>query len=237
MLALIIAVVLVAFAKATAALLIVGVLTVTIPVVLVFRRNNAAAALIFALLLGVSAVGSVAIADQDAVLSILGKDPTLTGRTVLWDQVISHIEDRPLLGHGYGAFWEPTAAASERIRAAIGWDTPHSHNGLLDEWLDLGLVGVLCLLGAYLLSLRRAWSGLRETVAVDGLWAMGFLVMLFLGNTTESSISSSLLLWTIFVAVASMRWPERTRRADARATSRGRPRTTARAIVRGSTGQ
>jgi O-antigen ligase len=166
------------------------------------------------------------------VLSVLGKDATLTGRTVLWAQVVSHIEDRPLLGHGYGAFWAPTAAAPERIRTAIGWDTPHSHNGLLDEWLDLGFVGVLCLLGAYFLSLRRAWSGLRETVAIDGLWAMGFLVMLFLGNTTESSISSSLLLWAIFVAVASMRWPSRRKHVDAKSHSRGRPRATARAIAR-----
>ena len=56
-LALIIAVVLIAFAKATAALLIVGVLGITIPVVLTFRRNNAAAALIFCTLLGVGAGG------------------------------------------------------------------------------------------------------------------------------------------------------------------------------------
>jgi exopolysaccharide production protein ExoQ len=231
-LALIIAVILIAFAKATAALLIVGVLVVTLPVVLTFRRNNAAAALIFCTLLGVGAAGSVAIAEGDAVLSVLGKDPTLTGRTVLWAQVISHIEDRPLLGHGFGAFWEPTAAASERIRTAIGWDAPHSHNGWLDEWLDLGLVGVLCLLGAYVLSLRRAWSGLRATVAVDGLWAMGFLVMLFLGNITESSISSSLLLWAIFVAVASMRWAPTGDVADANSRSRSRPRARARASVR-----
>jgi O-antigen ligase len=232
-LALIIAVVLIFFAKATAALLLVGVLALTIPVVLTFRRNNAAAALIFTVLLGVSAVASVTIAEQDAVLSVLGKDPTLTGRTVLWDQVISYIQDRPLLGHGYGAFWEPTAAASERIRTAIGWDTPHSHNGLLDEWLDLGLLGVFCLLGAYLLSLQRAWTGLRTNVALEGLWAMTFLVMLFLGNTTESSISSSLLIWTIFVAVASMSWPERKKRVDARSAPRRPPRATVRTIARG----
>lgn len=232
-LALVLAVILIAFAKATAALLIVGVLGITIPVVLTFRRNNAAAALIFCVLLGVGAAGSVAIAEQEVVLSVLGKDPTLTGRTVLWEQVISHIEDRPLLGHGYGAFWESTSTASERIRVAIGWDAPHSHNGWLDEWLDLGLAGVLCLLGAYVLSLRRAWSGLRATVAVDGLWATSFLVMLFLGNVTESSISSSVLLWAIFVAVGSMRWAPISKGADAGSRSRSRSRAPARAGVRG----
>ena len=201
---LIIAISLIALAKATAALLIVPVLAVSIPVVLTFRRNNAAAALVLCLLLGVSAAGSVLITEKDTVLSVLGKDATLTGRTVLWSKVVDHIEDRPVLGHGYGAFWEPSARASEQVRAAIGWDTPHSHNALLDEWLDLGVVGVLLLLGAYFLSIGRAWAALRAAPDVDGLWAMAFLTMVFLGNTTESSLIQSILIWSLFVAVSSM---------------------------------
>ena len=149
--------------------------------------------------------GSVLITQKDTVLSVLGKDATLTGRTVLWSKVVNHIQDRPVLGHGYGAFWEPSARASEQVRAAIGWDTPHSHNALLDEWLDLGLVGVLLLIGAYLLAIGRAWAALRASPDVDGLWAMAFLTMVFLGNTTESSLLQSILIpRTLFVAVSSM---------------------------------
>jgi exopolysaccharide production protein ExoQ len=224
-------VVLIFFAKATAALLIVPVLGVTIPIVLAFRRNNAIAALVLCILLGVSAAASVTIAEQDTVLRVLGKDATLTGRTVLWAEVVKHIEERPVLGYGYGAFWEPSARASERVRAAVGWDAPHSHNGLLDIWLDLGLPGVLSLLAAYILALRRAWISLRAHVAIDGLWAMSFLVMLFLGNTTESSVVQSQLIWIIFVAVACMRWPRVTRDANdayAEAPVRGARRTAGR---------
>jgi exopolysaccharide production protein ExoQ len=205
-LGLMLAVPLIALAKATAALLIAGVLTITIPVVLAFRRNNAAAALVLACLLGLSAAASISVAKEDAVLSMLGKDATLTGRTVLWANIAQRIEERPILGYGYGAFWAPTGTESERVRTAIGWDTPHSHNGLLDMWLDFGLVGVLVLLAAYLLAIRRAWWALRRSIEVEGVWAMSFLVMLFLGNTTESSITQSLLIWVVFVAVACMRW-------------------------------
>jgi exopolysaccharide production protein ExoQ len=217
------AVVLIFFAKATAALLIVGVLTITIPVVLTFRRNNAAAALVLSCLLGVSAAASIAIAERDAVLSVLGKDATLTGRTVLWAAVAQRIQDRPVLGYGYSAFWEAGTEA-ERLRTAVGWDTPHSHNGLLDEWLDLGLIGVLALLAAYLRALRRAWLSLRTSVDLDGMWAMTFLVMLFLGNTTESSIAKSFLIWVIFVTVACMRWAPtpNSERRPAYVTARGR---------------
>jgi exopolysaccharide production protein ExoQ len=203
----VLAIVLIALSKATAALLIIPVLVITIPVVLAFRKNNAVAALILCCLLAISAGASVLIVERDAVLSVLGKDATMTGRTVLWTQVASHISDRPLLGHGYGAFWEATSAASERVRAAVGWDTPHSHNGLLDVSLDLGLVGALSLLAGFAVALKRAWSGLRARATADGVWAMAFLVMLFLGNITESSIFQSYLIWAIFVSVACMQWP------------------------------
>lgn len=220
------AIALIALSKATAALLIVPVLFITIPVVLAFRKNNAVAALILCSLLAISAGASVLIVERDVVLSVLGKDATMTGRTVLWTQVASHISDRPLLGHGYGAFWEATSAASERVRAAIGWDTPHSHNGLLDVWLDLGLLAVLSLLAAFALALKRAWSGLRARTSVDGVWAMTFLVMLFLGNITESSIFQSYLMWAIFVSVACMQWPRAPNAVpSARANAPARPAT------------
>jgi len=211
MIGVLLALTLIYFAKAKAALLIVVVLGITIPVVLTFRKNNAAAALVLCGLLAASAGATVLIANREAVLSVLGKDATLTGRTVLWSTVVERIEERPLLGYGYGAFWNTKGVLREQVRTAVGWDTPHSHNGLLDEWLDLGLVGVLLVLGAYVLALKRAWVELRSEGGIDGLWAMSFLIMLFLGNTTESSIAQSLLIWTLFVAVACMRWPQRSR--------------------------
>jgi O-antigen ligase len=232
MLGVLLAVTLIFFAKAKAALLIVGVLGITIPVVLTFRKNNAAAALVLCLLLAASSGASIAIANRDAVFSVLGKDATLTGRTVLWSTVVERIEDRPLLGYGYGAFWDSKGVLREQVRAVVGWDTPHSHNGLLDVWLDLGLVGVLSLLGAYVLALKRAWVKLRSEKGIDGLWAMTFLVMLFLGNTTESSISQSLLIWTLFVAVACMRWERRSNVWGDRSIVSAPSRTAARARAR-----
>jgi exopolysaccharide production protein ExoQ len=222
MLGVLLAVTMIFFAKATAALLIVGVLAITIPVVLTFRKNNAAAALVLCILLGVSAGASVAIADRDAVLSVLGKDATLTGRTVLWSAVAERIEERPLLGYGYSAFWEAHGVQSEQVRTAVGWDTPHSHNGLLDVWLDIGLIGVLALIAAYVVALKRAWIALRATRQLDGVWAMTFLVMLFLGNTTESSVIQSFLIWAVFVTVACMRWTPSQRPAPSHRWSRTR---------------
>ena len=43
--------------------------------------------------------------DPEFALSLLGKDTTLTGRTELWDAVVSLIKERPFLGYGYRAMW------------------------------------------------------------------------------------------------------------------------------------
>ncbi|MBU4041229.1 MAG: O-antigen ligase family protein, partial [Alphaproteobacteria bacterium] len=39
------------------------------------------------------------------LLEALGKDPSLTGRTEIWDSLMRKVADRPWTGYGYGAFW------------------------------------------------------------------------------------------------------------------------------------
>ncbi len=45
--------------------------------------------------------------NSDIILGALGKDPTLTGRTLIWPYVIEAIRERPILGWGFCAFWSP----------------------------------------------------------------------------------------------------------------------------------
>ena len=50
----------------------------------------------------------VAMIAPDTLLEMIGKDPTLTGRTEIWAYVIQDIWMKPFLGWGYYVFWEPT---------------------------------------------------------------------------------------------------------------------------------
>ena len=62
----------------------------------------------------------VAVAAPDTFLEMIGKDPTLTGRTEIWTYVIQDIWMKPLLGWGYFGFWQltnPAAARNFRCRA------------------------------------------------------------------------------------------------------------------------
>ncbi|MBP2314930.1 O-antigen ligase family protein [Azospirillum soli] len=75
------------------------------------------------------------------ILYMLGRDPTLTGRTVLWEHTLHSIQDRFLLGYGYGAYW--FGAYGPGSMFIHGWGIDSAHNGWIEVWLDLGLPGVI----------------------------------------------------------------------------------------------
>jgi exopolysaccharide production protein ExoQ len=80
-------------------------------------------------------------ADPDPVLEIIGKDPSLTGRTEIWAFAINEISLKPLLGWGYFAFWSVNNPAAMAFSDVEQWFVPQAHNGLLEMLLNIGAVG------------------------------------------------------------------------------------------------
>jgi exopolysaccharide production protein ExoQ len=106
-----------------------------------WRRGGAArsTAVILAVILAPSLI--LALAAPDTLLEMIGKDPTLTGRTEIWAYVNKDIGMKPLLGWGYYVFWEETNQYAAEISSAVHWEVPNAHNGLLEFLLDVGVVG------------------------------------------------------------------------------------------------
>jgi len=93
----------------------------------------------------VAATAAISYAPQIAML--LGKDPTLTGRTKIWAAVANAVAKRPVLGYGYKAFWQGLQGESLNVGLAVGATAlTNSENAVLEIWLELGLVGVLIML-------------------------------------------------------------------------------------------
>ena len=137
--------------------------------------------------------------------SVSGKElRTLTGRTELWPQVLNMIEKRPWLGYGYEAFWLGWNGPSAEVwRTVKNWKNPsHAHNGLLNLWLDLGLVGVLIFLSGFFVSLFRALSLIGLHRKPEKLWPLLYLTFIVLFNLTASTlVSSNDIYWVLYVAV------------------------------------
>ena len=83
----------------------------------------------------------VALAAPDTFLELIGKDPTLTGRTEIWAYIIQDIWMKPWLGWGYHVFWLETNPAAAEISVAARWVVTTAHNGLLELLLDVGVFG------------------------------------------------------------------------------------------------
>jgi O-antigen ligase len=133
----------------------------------------------------------------------LGRDPTLTGRTYIWVVAIRHIIERPLFGFGRSAFWLPQSPYPQEVRNFLPeYVAPHSHNGLIDITLDVGLIGLIlfliCFVTAYAAALKQAYASKRP----EYLWALGFLTYLALNNVTESFLLRlENINWVLFITV------------------------------------
>jgi exopolysaccharide production protein ExoQ len=75
-------------------------------------------------------------------LEYIGKDPTLTNRTELWDD-IERIDIDPLLGAGFESFW--LGKRLEKLWSIYWWRPNEAHNGYLEVFLNLGWIGVAIL--------------------------------------------------------------------------------------------
>ena len=69
----------------------------------------------------------------------VGRDPTLTGRTVIWNAVLS-THTNPLIGSGYESFW--LGPRLQEVWAQTGGGITEAHNGYLEIYLNLGIVGL-----------------------------------------------------------------------------------------------
>ena len=83
----------------------------------------------------------VAVIAPDRFLVLIGKDPTLTGRSFIWAYVIKDIWVKPWLGWGYFGFWQLSNPYALEINKFMQWVVPHAHNGLLESLLNVGIVG------------------------------------------------------------------------------------------------
>jgi exopolysaccharide production protein ExoQ len=136
-----------------------------------------------------------------AVLNLLHRDATLTGRTPLWEAVGVLVSMRPWLGYGYQAFWTGDEGSAGDVWEAAGWSPVTAHNGFLELGLSLGIVGLALFSLAFLLSFWRAWRDLRQGQGLGAMWPAIFLSYFLLYNLTESSLLlTNNILWVLYVA-------------------------------------
>jgi exopolysaccharide production protein ExoQ len=198
---------LVILSTSTTSTLILGALILLVPLYRgLASRSRWLVPVALAIALPVVGIALAVITDVEAALGLFGKNTTLTGRTELWEYAAATIGDRLWYGYGYGAFWQVSTRA-QGIYAAIGWDAWHAHNGLLELGLNLGLIGILLFLAGYVTGLFRGTAALLSGAREEGIWILGFLTFVLLGNLTESAILEQNAYWILYVATTCIAAP------------------------------
>lgn len=110
----------------------------------------------------------------------IGKDPTFTGRSDLWIDLLTIAKDHLYLGVGFQAFWIPTSPVNLFLFQIYTWLPNQAHNGYVDIILEIGVVG-LFLFFLLIINIGKKISG-------DGnlLWII-FIVFAILINLQEST--------------------------------------------------
>jgi O-antigen ligase len=134
----------------------------------------------------------------DGMIDLLGKDPTLTDRTKVWALVLQ-VQNSPFLGAGFESFW--LGDRRERIWDEFWWHPIQAHNGYLETYLSLGLVGVGLMLA---LIISAFFKGRRSLLAgYDfGRFRLGFISAFVLYNWTEAAFKATHPVWFVFYIVA-----------------------------------
>jgi O-antigen ligase len=167
---------------------------------LVRRGGPLAVATIWLAATVVGVVAAIAWLDPGLLLKAIGKDPTLTGRTEIWEALFRRIAERPRLGYGFAAFWNDPQGPAAYIRKETGWTVPNAHNGWLDTLAQLGWVGV-GVLGLYVLAAYLT-TAIRSFTARDSGFGLIYLSCLLVLSASESVLLvHHSIKWVLFIAI------------------------------------
>jgi O-antigen ligase len=141
-----------------------------------------------ALCLGVLLSGALIVlfGGQSLVTGALGRDSTFTGRTEIWTASIAAAQN-PIIGTGFESFWNVNNARVAAMLSNI-WgvrDLNSAHDGYIQIYLDLGVVGLLLLLIMMISGYRRGGKAFQRDPE------FGCLILAYLVTTTFYSVTEA----------------------------------------------
>jgi exopolysaccharide production protein ExoQ len=131
----------------------------------------------------------------------VGKSSDLSDRTRIW-QVLLSVPINPVLGTGYQSFW--LGPRAQWVWARLTGDgVMEAHDGYLQIYLDLGLIGLFLLCTFLIATYRKICKRLKPFTPFGSL-GLGLWSLLLFYNVTEASFEVDLLFVTFLLAAISV---------------------------------
>jgi exopolysaccharide production protein ExoQ len=138
----------------------------------------------------------VLLASGDSLLKragnalMLGRDESdvnsFNGRSEIWEKLAYYVEQRPLLGYGYGGFFNVPHIAD--LSAEQNWPVGSAHSAYLECLLDLGFVGLLLYVLAFFAGITQSFARFRVTQAIGFAFSGAFLIFCVTDAFLESIV-------------------------------------------------
>lgn len=129
------------------------------------------------------------------IITILGRDQTLTSRTVGWQTLLS-MATNPIIGSGFMNFW--TGERLLIIWEKVGAPVNQAHNGYIEQYLNLGFIGVTFIGLMMLAGLLKV----RKHLHLDypsAVFRLCIIVVAILYNWTEASFYGINNMWIMLL--------------------------------------
>ena len=128
---------------------------------------------------------------------------TLTGRVPLWQDCLLHVRERPLLGYGYDAFWNPERTA--KLTESQGWVIAQGHNVYIDLALQVGPVGLIAFVMILFAAIARALALHRATGEANYAFLGTLLTFCLLGGLLDSLVlQRTILTFVVMYALIAL---------------------------------
>ncbi len=182
---------------ATGALLIAATLVASLQISLRLKGGLAFSGLwcvgvaaLLVMLLGVD------LSDELQRAVMLGRQQddadSLSGRFLIWPEVLYYIGKRPLAGYGYETFW--TADHIDAISARLQWGLREAHCAYLEVILSIGVIGLGLAMLAVLCGLATAVAEYVRSRNPLYAYIAGFIIFGLIDSLLESGMSATSLV-------------------------------------------
>jgi O-antigen ligase len=144
-------------------------------------------------LIALVAVAALAIiVNQETIAAVFDEKDALTGRVQIWPLLTAYIAEHPLLGAGYGSFWNvgPGGPIYLLSGASDDWvdEMASGHQGYLDLLTQIGAPGLLLVVYATTIGPLRTLATLKTLPRATVALLIALLAFCVGHNFTESSL-------------------------------------------------
>lgn len=148
-----------------------------------WRQGKHVTGFCLGLVIALAGIGIVVLAARGAdisasLLSDLGKDRTLTGRTILWQFGLDQFWLEPLIGVGYRAYWDSPLTTAAYLHFVTKQKLWFFHNNFIDAVVAFGIVGLIVFTVTFLDMGRRVIAHFARSSGYVEAWPILFMSQL-----------------------------------------------------------